>query len=151
MRGMNRAGMAVFNVVRKPVLVFVAGICILASGCGSSKTIWSAESRSPDGKVMASVRAVARNQGLSIISGVDSSVYLNWATGSKNPMLVLELADGSDAPVDTRVEMNWLTPNHLELAYKGNQTLVFQAVKWVDIDITTRNVSSPASSTSAIR
>ena len=47
--------------------------------------------------------------------------------------------------------MNWLTPTHLELAYKGNQTVVFQAIKWVDIDITVRNLSSPTSSTSALR
>lgn len=57
---------------------------------------------------------------------------------------VLELADASDAPVDTQVEMNWLTPSHLELAYKGNQTVVFQAIKCFGIDITVRDVSSGA-------
>lgn len=129
------------------VLALTLGFCVLALGCKSSKTIWSSESHSPDGKVVASVHAVARNQGLSIISGVDSSVYLNWATRAKQPMLVLELADASDAPVDTHVDMNWLTPTHLELTYKGNQTVVFQAVKWVDIDITVRSLSSGTTST----
>jgi hypothetical protein len=142
---------AAMRLMRESVLVLAVGVCILVSGCKSSKTIWSAESHSPDGKVVASVHAVARNQSLSIISGVDSSVYLNWATGSKQPMLVLELADASDAAVDTHVDMNWLTPTHLELAYKGNQTVVFQTVKWVGIDITVRNLSSPTSSTSALR
>lgn len=61
-------------------------------------------------------------------------------------MLVLELADASDAPVDTHVDMNWLTPTHLELTYKGNQTVVFQAVKWADIDITVRSLSSGTTS-----
>lgn len=131
------------------LMASILGFCVFAFGCKSSKTIWSEESHSPDGKVVASVHAVARNQGLSIISGVDSSVYLNWATGPKQPMLVLELADASDAPVDTHVDMSWPTPNHLELTYKGKQTVVFQAVKWVDINITVRNLSS--STTSAVQ
>ena len=88
------------RLIRESVLFFAVGVCILVSGCRSSKTIWSAESHSPDGKVVASVHAVARNQGLSIISGVDSSVYLNWATGSK-AHVDFELADASDAAVDT--------------------------------------------------
>src|SRR5690348_17089215 len=121
------------------VMVLALGFSVLALGCKSSKTIWSAESHSPDSKVVASVHAVARNRGLSIISGVDSSVYLNWATGSKQPMLVLELADASDASVDTHVDMNWITQDHLEITYKGNQTVVFQAVKWMGINITVRD------------
>ena len=118
-------------------------ICVLMSGCGSH-AIWSAESRSPDGKVLAKARAAATNGGLSILSITDTKVYLKWTTGSRTDTSVLELADASDDPVDTQVEMNWLTPTHLELTVKGNQSIVFQAVKWDGIDISVRDLSKAA-------
>ena len=118
-------------------------ICALMSGCGGS-AIWSAESRSPDGKVLARARTAATSGGLSILSSTDTKVYLKWASGSRTATSVLELADASDAPGDTRVEMNWLTPTHLELTFKGNQTVVFQAIKWFGIDISVRDLSKAA-------
>jgi len=39
------------------------------------------------------------------------------------------------------VEMKWITPTHLDLAYKGQRTLDFQAVKCAGIDISVRDVS----------
>ena len=126
-------------------------ICVLMSGCGGSQAIWSAESRSPDGKVLAKASAVATNGGLSILSSTDTKVYQKWATGSRTVTSVLELADASDAPVDTRVEMNWLTPTHLELTFKGNQTVVFQAIKWFGIDISVHDLSKGAENRNATK
>lgn len=126
----------------KAIVLLIFAVCLYLPGCRRSRTIWSAESRSPDGKIVATARTVARNEGLSIISGTDTSVYLRWATGSRGSTQILELADASDAPVDTNVEMRWLTPTHLELTYKGNQTVVFQAVKWVGVDIAVQDLSS---------
>jgi hypothetical protein len=131
-----------------PLLLTLA---VLMSSCGSSQATWSAESRSPDGKVIAKARTVVRNQGLSIISGTETNVYLKWATGSRGDTSILELADASDDPVDTQVEMNWLTPTHLELTVKGNQSIVFQAVKWVGIDISVRDLSKTAENKNATR
>jgi hypothetical protein len=88
---------------------------------------------------------------LSILSSTDTKVYLRWATGSPTYTSVLELADASDAPVDTQVEMNWLTPTHLELTFKGNQTVVFQAIKWFGIDISVRDLSKTTESKNATR
>jgi hypothetical protein len=135
----------------KAILLSMVGACFLISGCRSAQTIWSAESRSPDGKVVASARAIARNQGLSIISGTDTDVYLKWASGSRGDTSILQLADATDDPVNTRVEMNWLSPTHLELSFKGNQTIEFQAVKWAGIDISVRDPSSPTSNTSSVQ
>lgn len=135
----------------KLILLLTIGASLLTSGCGSSETIWSAESRSPDGKVIASARTVVRNKGLSIISGTDTNVYLKWATGSRGEALILELADASDESIDTHVEMSWLTPTHLELRFKGNQSIVFQAVKWVGIDISVRDLSKTAKSKNETR
>jgi hypothetical protein len=112
------------------------------SSCKSSETIWPAEAKSPDGSVVASAQAVVRNKDLSIISGTATNVYLNWVETKPSPMLILSLADGSDSPVDTNVEIKWLSPTHLELTYRGNQTADFQAIKWGDIDISVRDLAS---------
>jgi hypothetical protein len=85
-----------------------------------------------------------RNKGLSIISSTDTNVYLKWAKGSRGETSILELADATDDPVDTHVEMNWLTPTHLELTFKGNQSIMFQAVQWVGIEISIRDLSKAA-------
>lgn len=91
-----------------------------------------------------------RNRHLSVISGVDTNVYLSWASDRRPPMLILTLADGSDVPVDTNVEMSWLTPTHLELTYKGNQTVGFEAIKWADVEISVRNLASERTQTGAV-
>lgn len=128
----------------KLILLLTFEACLFMSGCGSSETVWSTESRSPDGKVIATARTAVRNKGLSIISGTDTNVYLKWAKGSRGETPILELADATNDPVDTHVEMNWLTPTHLELTFKGNQSIVFQAVKWVGIEISIRDLSKAA-------
>ncbi len=139
-----RSAMREFSWKVKLSLLLTLGGWFLMFGCGSSETAWSTESRSPDGKVIAIARTAVRNKGLSIISGTDTNVYLKWATGSRGETSILELADATVDPVDTRVEMNWLTPTHLELTFKGNQSVVFQAVKWVGIDISVRDLSKTA-------
>jgi hypothetical protein len=40
--------------------------------------------------------------------------------------------------------MNWLTPTHLELTYKGRRTLDFEAVKCHGVDISVRELSGDA-------
>lgn len=133
----------------KHFLFLIFSVCALLSGCTGGRAIWSTQSLSPDGKVLAKASATATDGGLSILASTDTKVLLKWASGSRKDTSVLELADASDAPVDTHVDMNWLTPTHLELTYKGNQTVVFQAVKWMGINITVRDLSS--STTSAVQ
>ena len=59
-------------------------------------------------------------------------------------MLILQLADATDSPTDTRVAMNWKGPTHLELTVSGNQTSVFRAVRWGSVDISLRDLSKAA-------
>jgi hypothetical protein len=121
-------------------LALVLTTSIFMSSCLGSRTIWSAEAKSPDGRVVALARAILRNKGLSIISGVDTEVYLNWVDDRRPPVLILNLSDASDMPVDTNVDMKWLTPTHLEMTYKGNQSVDFEAIKWGKIDISVRSL-----------
>jgi len=137
---MDKLWVASCSAIGKISPLLLCGFCFLF-GCQSSRAVWSAQALSPDGKIVATARAVVRNAGLSIISGVDTNVYLNWSKDSRTPALILNLADGSDSPVDTAVQMKWLTPTHLELTYAGNRTVGFQAVKWAGVDISVRNAA----------
>jgi hypothetical protein len=128
----------------KSNISIMLGASVLLLGCESSKTIWSAESRSPDGKVIVEASTVVRGRGLSVVSNTITDVQLKSANGSPRQTSVLELADATVDPADTRVEMNWLTSTHLELTVKGNQNIVHQSVNWDGIDISIRDLSKAA-------
>jgi hypothetical protein len=127
---------------RKTILPIVLGLIFSLSGCmrGGSKTTWSAESRSPDGKRVANAFNVAQS-GFGT-GGGGTDVYLNWTTGSQAKQLILAFSDGPADPDGMKVGMNWLTPRHLELTYKGQRSLDFQAVKCDGVDISVRDLSS---------
>ena len=127
--------------MHKAISLMVIGVCVLVSSCDGPKTIWSAESRSPDGKMIATARTT-QTSGIGT-GDPDTSVYLNWTTGSQAPTIILALMpDGPDEPGNMNVAMNWLTPRHLELTYKGPRTLDFEAVKCHGVDISVKDLSS---------
>jgi hypothetical protein len=116
----------------------------IESTCGEGRLVWSTEAKSPDGKVLAKACTTDSSGGFSILDSTFTTVYLAQATGSSHvAQKVLSLGDAADTDEtkNTRVEMNWITPTHLELTVKGNQTVVFQAVKCFGIDISTRDLS----------
>jgi hypothetical protein len=131
----------------KIILLLAFGASAFVSSCKGSETIWSAESRSPDGKIIASARAIGAN-GFGTGGGIHTFAYLNWTTDSQPPTLILDLVDNTNAPADTSVELKWLTPTHLEVTYGGNRNVGFQAVKWAGVDISVRGMTSAASNTS---
>jgi hypothetical protein len=125
--------------IHKCILLLIFGACVLLSSCDGPKSTWSAESRSPDGKMIATARTI---QTSGIGTGDPGTfVYLNWTTGSQHPTIVLALTDGPSEPSSTEVGMNWLTPKHLELTYKGPRTLDFEAAKCHGIDISVRDLN----------
>jgi len=140
----NKTGMGGSSWTLRAISLLIFGVCGIASGCKGSQTIWSAEARSPDGKMIATARAFA-NGGFGVSGAPATFVYLNWTTGSQSPMEILSLANESDAPGDTYVGMKWLTPTHLELTHKSSrQSVGFQAVKFAGVDISLRDLSSEA-------
>lgn len=124
-------------------------VVLLLSACikGGSETTWSAESRSPDGKRIASAFTVEQS-GFGT-GGGGTDVYLNFTAGSQSKLLILAFSDGPSVPGGMNVGLNWLSPTHLELAYKGERPLDFQAVKCYGVDISVRVLPSEASSTNA--
>jgi hypothetical protein len=130
----------------KIILFLAFWACASLSGC-KAPPIWSAESRSPDGKMIATADTFA-NGGF-VAPGPDATlVYLNWTTGSQPKMLILAFSDGQSEPGDMKVQMNWLGPTHLELACKGQRTIDFQAVKYAGVDISVRELADATSNTS---
>jgi hypothetical protein len=122
----------------KSVLLLTLTCCAFLSGCKPS-SVWSAEAKSPDGKMTATASTF---QDAGFLAGeTQTTVYLNWAVGSQPKTLILAYSDGPTAQ-DMAVEMKWLTPTHLELSYKGQRSLDFQAVKCNGVDITVRNLPS---------
>jgi hypothetical protein len=126
----------------KAISVLLLCMCSLASGCKRTQTIWSAEARSPDGKMIATARAYA-NGGFGVSGSPATFVYLNWTAGSQSPTEILSLDDQSERAEETEVEMKWLAPNHLELTYAGKrQSIGFQAIKFDGVEISVRDTSS---------
>jgi hypothetical protein len=127
------------------ISLLLIGFLVLAIGCKSgSEKIWSAGSQSPDGRWLASARTVAQSGfGTGYIG---TRVYLNWTKGSQAEVQILGFSYEYEVPRGiTNVEMNWVTPTHLEVTYKGNPTVVFQAIKCGDVDITVRDLSGVSS------
>jgi hypothetical protein len=127
------------------LLFVISGVAI---GCKNSnpQIIWSAEKRSPDGKMVAKASAFA-NGGFGMSGTPTTFVYWNWAAGSQKPTLILSLGNESDSLEDAKVEMNWLSTSHLELVYRSNrQHIAFQAVKCAGVDISLRDLASPMGS-----
>ena len=91
----------------------------------------------PDGKMIATAYTI-------VPSGIGTGdcgtrVYLNWATGPQPKTIILAFAERPDVPGGMNVGMNWLSPTHLELTYKGHRNLDFQAVKCHGIDISVQS------------
>jgi hypothetical protein len=128
----------------KCILLLILGVCISLSSCDGPKVNWSAESRSPDGKLIATARTI-QTSGIGT-GNPGTFVYLNWTTGSQSPTIILAFHDGPDEPGGMNVGMNWVTPTHLELTYKGRRALDFQAVKCDGVDISVRDLASTMSS-----
>jgi hypothetical protein len=123
----------------KAILLIAFGACVFMFGCKASPT-WSAESRSPDGKMIATANTFEQS-GFGT-GWVHTTVYLNWTVGSQPPSEILAFSDGPSGPGGMNVGMKWLSPTHLDLTYKGQRPLDFQAVQCDGVDITVRDLSS---------
>ena len=137
------------SLAKAAIWLLVVGACMVGSGCGP-EVIWSAESRSPDGKWLASGRTLSqRGPGNNDLSTI---VYLKAADGSESTEEILTLVDGPIVPPSvTGVRMEWLTPTHLELTYLGGRPVAYQAVECFGVQITTREFSHMINGPSSLR
>jgi hypothetical protein len=130
------------QVIKKRALLFLIvtlPLLVLLSGCDGSGATLSAESRSPDGQWIARAY-VLKTSGIG--TGENAThVTLNWTTGSQAQTLILAFSDAQDQPDHLNLGMNWVTPTHLELTYKGYRPVDFFAIRCHGIDISLRDLS----------
>jgi hypothetical protein len=124
-----------------------AGICFLgAFGCAGEDTIWATEASSPDGRWLARARTV-ETSGFGT-GDIETDVYLKWTKGSKPPKAILGfIHDPKSQSKTIDLSMKWVTPSHLEVTYNGHASVDLQVVKYGDVSISLRDLSSAATST----
>jgi hypothetical protein len=132
-----------YSTVRQRILGIALSLCALLSGCSNVGTIWSTESRSPDGRWVA--RAVAEQHSGPGNALLQTTVLLKHTKGPKDSIEVLLFTQDAKS---INLKMNWLTPSHLEVTYEQPAVIDFQAIKCGGVDISVRDVSSGMMSSS---
>lgn len=113
------------------------------TSCKDVKTIWTTESRSPDGQWIAAART-DQYGGLGT-AGILSTVFLKQVKGQQDKIEILQLSQDANS-VD--LKLNWLATTHLEIVYRQPASVDFQAIKCGGIDISVRALSSEYSGSS---
>ena len=119
----------------------VLAMSCLAAGCSGGETIWLTEMKSPDGQWVAIGRT--DQYGGPGNAAVITGVYLQHAQGDKRTDAVVSFSD-NQSPADARIipASEWLTPKHLQISFRRHVDLDLQVVKYADIEISVRDLSS---------
>jgi len=119
-------------------------LCVLLLSCQDVATIWSTESRSPDGLWVAT--AQAEEYGGPGTAGLVSNVYLRRIRGRRDRIEILVLHHDSISvklAASGTVKLSWLTSSHLEITFQQPAKIDFQVVKCAGIDISIRDIWGP--------
>ena len=116
MPSLSERMLSIGMALRGLMLMLFAANCLSLCGCKNPQSVWTAESKSPDGKMVATAQAFA-NGGFGVSGSPATFVYINWATGSQKPKEILELSNESDTPEGESVGIKWVSPSRLELTY----------------------------------
>ena len=132
--------MSQMRIAGSGLLLFVtalilAMLCFGTLSCSNSEQTWFAEARSPDGKFLVATARTLQPGGWRTGSPPETSVDLNWTTGSQKPEQIFQFVGDVDQPDDMKVGMVWLSPTHLEITYRPKRIIEFQAVKCFDVNI----------------
>lgn len=127
------------GLLRVLVVIFSVVLCLGTSGCTNSEQTWFAEARSPDGKFVATARTLQPG-GWGTGSPPETSVDLNWTTGSQKPAEIFQFVGDVDQPDNMKVGLIWLSPTQLEITYKPKRIIQFQAVRCFDVNISAQEV-----------
>jgi hypothetical protein len=136
------SGKARFRAIWTLIFLLILGVCILKlSSCSSEDTIWTAEAPAPDGRWLATASTV-ETSGFGT-GDIETDVFLKWTKGSKRPEHVLGFVhDPRSVSKTINLSMTWVTPSHLDVTYDGHATVDLQVVKYGDVDISLRDLSS---------
>jgi len=132
----------------------------LVFGCaGAAPTVWHEELPSPDGKWIA-IAETQQGGGFGT-AAILTTISLKGTKISNAPQVVLGFS--CDGPVPrpytldnianvggtVDLKMQWVTPTHLDVTYRGHPDVYLQTVKLWGTDISLRNLSSDNRATPA--
>jgi len=118
--------------------IAIAMVGLATSGCkGPNETIWSAQSKSPDNKLVAMART--ENVDGPGINAQWTAVSLRQNFDSAKAIEVLTIDEDSVAV--RNLKMNWISPWHLDISYDGGDRIIFQAIKCLGVDVTVQGSS----------
>ena len=118
------------------LLIIVLGFL---TSCKNSERTWSAEAKSPDGKIIATAETLEPG-GWGTGAPAETYVSINWTSGSQSSTEIFSFNSGPNEPRGMDIGLTWLTPKHLELTYKGHPSIDFAAIKWQEVVISARNL-----------
>jgi hypothetical protein len=125
---------------RTPNSVFLLALltmCIALAGCADTdKVIWRAESKSPDGAWLALAHTETTAGPGNNAQWTMVEIQQNISSGQ--PLMVLDF-DEDQASVKA-LTMNWTTSSHLDVKYKGDALITFQAIKAFGKDVTVEHL-----------
>jgi hypothetical protein len=130
-----------FKCRRIPLLLTML-VMLSVGGCRKGvETIWRAEARSPNGQWLASAQTDQRS-GFGT-DGAITTLYLTPTNGSRSAVQVLSFSQNEHAQTSLiDLKMQWRDSTHLDVSYRDNPTLDFQAVRYAGIEISIRDLSS---------
>jgi hypothetical protein len=109
--------------------------------CRNTERTWSAEAKSPDGRYVVTAETL-RPGGWGTGAPAQTTVDLNYTSGHQGSAEIFTFVGGPDEPDGMNVGIKWLSPTQLELTYKGNPTIEFQAMKCRGVDISSREADN---------
>jgi hypothetical protein len=115
----------------------LALLCFFSlAGCHSAnETMWSARSASSDQAWLALARTEHTNHGFGGES-VWTTVEMKQNIRNGEPVQVLMFADDDGSNSIRDLKMNWSTSQHLNITYRGDTPITFQAIKAFGKDVT---------------
>jgi hypothetical protein len=122
--------------------------CVLLGGCGEGPTIWSATSLSPDGNWIAVAHTVQHsgpgaNGAETIVEIKQTKARIFERVLLKASTRVLAFADDG---ASMSLNMNWMTPSHLEVVFRDDPKLLYyQVVRTSGVEISVRDLADPSS------
>jgi hypothetical protein len=125
-------------------LAFWVCLCALSAGCPDRATIWSTESRSPDGAWVAA--AHTDQYGGPGTAGMVSTVTLRPQNGPRGEIEVLQVSQDHQ-PANLR--LIWITASHLEITLDQPVNIDFQAITCGGVKITVRNLGAKSAADSS--
>jgi len=123
--------------VRIASCLTTVALCSALLGCETAnKVIWNAQSKSPDGAWLA--LAHTENVDGPGINAQWTMVEMKQNLNTTQPVMILNFDEDEGAVKD--LKMNWVTSSHLDVTYRGNAPVTFQAIKAFSKDITVEHL-----------